>query len=294
MTWRTVVCTCVAVLLPLPMAMLLAGVLRQEMPHQQRVNGRRVAPVLANEGRSRLQSHHRDCKRDSDCEFPLGCLLDARAGTNYCADSQCLTDVQCQDGQVCRFLTTFGNGPLVRRCVPLGVRGEGEKCVRIAKDLDDACGPGLVCSEQTLFCARPCKREDATSCPQGFFCADTQVEPHCLPTCEKAGCPEGQSCIQHGRGTSACAKVYGVNCQQTPCPGSQECMLESKSGPTPTVWMRCRQSCDEDPTACPPGLVCNGWSCHPPCEPNGPNTCAEGYSCQKDRPTRPWVCLPDR
>ncbi len=294
MNWRTVVGACVAVLFPLPMVMLLVGVLRHGLPEQQVVNGHRVAPVLDSEVRSRLQSFHRDCQRDSDCEFPLGCLLDARAGANYCTDSQCLTDVQCQDGQACRLLTTFGKGPLVRRCVPLGVRGEGEKCVRIAKQLDNACGPGLVCSEQALFCARPCSKEDTMSCPEGFFCADTVLEPLCLPTCEKTECLEGQSCIQFERGASACAKVYGVNCQQAPCPDNQECQLESRTGRTTTVWMRCRQSCREAPSSCPPGLICNGWSCHPPCDPDGPKTCADGYTCQKERPTRPWVCLPAR
>lgn len=293
MNRRTVVGACVAVLFPLPMVILLAGGLRVGAPEQEVLNGRRIAPVLGSEERSRLQSFHRDCKRDSDCESPLGCLLDARAGTNYCTDSQCLTDVQCQDGQVCRLLATFGAGPLVRRCVPLGVRREGEKCVRIGKELDDACGPGLVCSEQPFFCARPCRKEDATSCPEGFFCAETRLEPLCLPTCEKTGCPEGQSCIQYEKGASACAKVYGTQCQQTPCPENQKCELDHETGHPATVWMHCAQSCREDPSSCPAGLICNGWSCHPPCDPNGPNTCAEGYSCQKDRPTRPWVCLPD-
>ena len=280
-------------LLPLPMVLLLGSALRIGMPEQHQVNGRRVSPVLAAEERARLRTYHRDCTLSSECEPPLGCLLDTRAGAQYCADSQCMTDVQCRDEQVCRTLTTSENGPLVRICVPVGFRKEGEQCVEIGRELDDACGPGLVCGGEDGFCARTCNKDDAASCPEGFFCADTELEPLCLPTCEKTGCPEGQQCIRYSEGASACARVYGTNCRQTPCPGNQECLVDHETSHTATVWMHCRQSCREDPSSCPPGLICNGWSCHPPCDPNGPNTCAEGYRCQKDRPTRPWVCLPD-
>ncbi|WP_246357108.1 hypothetical protein [Pyxidicoccus fallax] len=123
---------------------------------------------------------------------------------------------------------------------------------------------------------------------------DTELESLCLPTCEKTGCPEGQHCIQYRDGASACAKVHGTNCQQTPCAANQKCTLYTETLHPDTVWMVCLQSCRKDPSSCPAGLICDTWSCRPPCDPNGPNTCAEGFSCQKARPTRPWVCLPDR
>ncbi|MCP3135774.1 hypothetical protein [Pyxidicoccus xibeiensis] len=249
--------------------------------------------MLRNDEREALQSYRRNCTKDADCEFPLGCLLDGRAGANYCIDSRCMADVQCQDGEVCRLLTTFGNGPLVGVCVPLGIRKEGEKCVRIGRERGSTCGPGLTCSGLNGFCARACRKEDPESCPENFFCADTELEPSCLPTCEKSGCPEGQYCIKYRQGASACAKVHGFNCQETPCPADEKCEVDHEPSIPATAWMRCKEYCREDPNACPPGLICNGFSCHPPCDPNGPNTCAEGYSCQKDRPTRPWVCLPD-
>lgn len=292
MSWRTGVGALVALLLPLPLVLLLSDVLPLGMPEQQRIYGRRVAPVLSKDERMRLQSYHRDCKRVSDCDFPLGCLMDPRVGA-YCSDSQCLTDVQCQDGQVCRPLLTYGDGPVVRICVALGLRKEGEQCVEIGRQLDSMCAPGLICGGEEGLCARPCSLESPASCPEHFFCADTQPEPLCLPTCEKSGCPEGQECIQYDEGASGCAKVYGVNCQQTPCPAHQKCERDHDSSHPAMVWMQCVQSCDKDPSSCPPGRICNGWSCRPPCDPNGPNTCEEGYRCKKRRATHPWVCLPD-
>ena len=293
MSWRTALRAVFGLLLPLPMVLLLASALPMGMPAQHQVNGHRVSPVLAAEERARLQTYHRDCALSSECEPPLGCLLDTRAGAQYCSDSQCLTDVQCRDGQVCRTLTTSGDGPLVRICVPVGVRKEGEMCVEIGRELVDACAPGLTCGGQDGFCARPCKKEDPASCPEGFFCAETELESLCLPTCEKTGCPDGQHCIQYEDGASACAKVYGTNCRQTPCADNQECLLDHDTSRPATVWMHCWQFCREDPSSCPPGLICNGWSCHPPCAPEGPNTCAEGYRCKKRRASHPWVCLPD-
>jgi len=293
MNWRILVGACVAMLFPLPLMLLLGGVVRMGMPEQERVHGRRVAPVLGSEERLRLTSYHRDCRSASDCESPLGCLPDARAGTNYCTDSQCLTDVQCQGGQVCRPLVTFDDGPVVRICIPPGLRKEGEQCVRIGRAPEAVCGPGLICGGQSGLCARPCRKDDAAACPEDFSCVDTEPEPLCLPTCESKGCPEGQHCIRYSEGASICEKVYGTQCQQTPCPENQKCELDHATSHLATVWMQCVQSCRKAPSSCPPGLICDGWACHPQCDPNGPNTCAAGYRCQKARPTRPWVCLPD-
>lgn len=292
MNWRTAFGACVAILFPLPLVLILAGVLRMGLPEQERVYGRRVAPVLEGDERLRLQSYHRDCRSPSDCEAPLGCLLDARAGTSYCTDSQCLTDVQCQDGQVCRPLVTYGNGPVVRICVPPGRRKEGEDCVRIGRAPEDVCGPGLACAGEDGVCARPCG-DDEPRCSADFFCADTELGSMCLPTCEEKGCPEGQHCIRYSQGTSICEKVYGINCQETSCPENQKCEQDHDTSHPATVWMQCVQYCRKDPASCPAGLICDGWACHPPCNPDGPNTCAEGYRCKKARPTRPWVCLPD-
>lgn len=293
MNWRATIGTIIGLLLPLPMVLLLGSILRPGASAVELVHGRRVSPVLTSEERARRQTYHRDCALSSDCEPPLGCLLDTRAGAQYCSDSQCLTDVQCQDEQVCRTLSTYGNGPLVRICVPVGIRKEGEQCVEIGRDLHDACGPGLVCGGEAGLCARPCNKDDPSSCPENSFCTDTELEPLCLPTCEKSGCPEGQECIHYEQGASICEKVYGTNCQKTPCPEKQKCELDHETAYPSTVWMRCAQYCRKDRTSCPPGLICDNWACQPPCSPDGPNTCAEGYRCKKARPTRPWVCLPD-
>jgi|SRR5215217_674130 len=291
MNWRTPMGVGVALLLPLPLVLILGGTLQPERPEHFR--GRPVSPPLSKEERGPLRTYHRDCTRSTDCEAPLGCLMDARAHAQYCADSQCLTDAQCEDGQHCQLLATEGHGPMVRYCLLLGVRTEGERCIKVPASREEACAPGFICGSSGGFCARPCSLTEPESCAPDFFCADTQPEPLCLPTCEKSGCPEGQHCIRHEEGASACARVFGPQCQQTPCPSGQTCEFIHASHLPDRIWSECEQRCGKDFPPCPDGLVCDGWACEQPCDPKGPNTCDEGYRCFQRRPSSPWVCHPD-
>lgn len=129
--------------------------------------------------------------------YQLGCLPDVRYRTRYCADSECVTDMECPEGQVCRVLTTV-RGPWVRRCVAPGIRAEGERCYELPSERENGCRPGLVCAGNG-WCSRPCHKDMPSSCPEGFFCADLEPEPACLPTCEARGCPAGHECIQTER-----------------------------------------------------------------------------------------------
>lgn len=294
MSWRALLGILGGLLLALPLALLVGSVMQPRVPGRT-VEGRRVSPVLDTEERTSRVTYRRECTDSSECEPPLGCLFDLRIGSQYCTDSRCATDEQCPEDLVCRDIATEGNGPLVRACVPVGVRREGERCLNPPSDKGEACGPGLLCGGHQGWCSRPCRKEDTTSCPEGFFCADVPTQPVCLPTCEMRGCPAGEQCIRHVDGVSACAVVYGSQCQQTPCPDGRECEVLSESHRPSVVWMECAVRCggDEDPP-CPNGLACNSVRCKPPCDPEKPDACAEGYRCKQRRPGNPWVCEADR
>ncbi|XXF78911.1 hypothetical protein P2318_03890 [Myxococcaceae bacterium GXIMD 01537] len=292
MTWRAALWTFLGLLLPVPLVLLLSSVMLPSLQAPDPESAR-VSPVLNTEERTRRETYRRYCEHSSACEPPLGCFFDLRLATHYCTDSQCTADTQCAEDQVCRMLATVGGGPLVRFCTPVGVRQEGERCYGLPRDKASACGPGLLCGGNEGWCARTCTPGDAASCPEGFFCASVPPQPVCLPTCKARGCPEGQQCVSFEDGASACAEVYGPDCQQSSCPHGCTCeVLDSPRSPG-KVWTSCVERCGEEHPPCSEGLICDGWRCMPPCTPESPSTCAEGYRCKQRRPTSPWVCEPD-
>jgi hypothetical protein len=290
--WRKVAALCAGVLLPLPLVLLLWGLLRAKVPADM-PPGVRISPMLDNEQRMRLGTYGRHCGPGAECEPPLGCLFEVRYLRSYCTDSQCERDEQCSEGQVCRSLATWGGGPQVRVCVPIGVRQEGEGCVEIPRDKENACAAGLLCGGQDGWCARPCRLGDTSNCPEGFFCADTIPQPVCLPTCETQGCPLGQQCIPFKEGSSKCAQVYGLNCLQTPCPNGRKCDVQYEPPHPSKIWMACVARCGEGFPPCEAGWVCDGWDCVQPCDPQGPEVCGEGYYCHRLADRMPYACLPD-
>ncbi len=278
-----------ALLLPVPLVLVLMSGLFPRPPVQA-MGGRPVSPVLTHEERRRLQTYHRECLHKEDCEPPLGCLFDTRAGWFYCADSECETDAQCSEGFACQLLPTNESGPLVRYCIPPGVQKEGATCISVPTEPTNACEPGLLCGKG--WCGRPCQLNDPRSCPEGFFCGDTIPGPACLPTCEGRTCPEGMRCIRdERRGASSCAVVYGEDCQQTPCPEGRKC--SPVFGDEGHVWMECFPQCNKGLPPCPEGSVCEGRVCRKACDPKGPNLCEPGFTCQRRIPQQPWMCQPD-
>jgi len=292
--WRAALPILAGVLLPLPLILLLSGVLRPEIPEVE-PGGRRISPVLTSEDRERLLTYRRNCGAGQPCEPPLGCVIEPRAERHYCTDSQCSKEVPCPEGQVCRELATVGNGPLVRLCVPVGVRQEGEPCMDLPDTQQGACAPGLICGggARESWCARPCRKDDATACSEGFFCADSVPEPVCLPTCQGRECPAGQQCIQHEYGVSACEESYGPSCQQTPCPRGGECEVYSRVDRPGKVWLECVERCGEGYPSCAASLVCDGWLCREPCNSQEPSPCIKGYVCRQAKPHRPYTCQPE-
>ncbi|SES84266.1 hypothetical protein SAMN05443639_101401 [Stigmatella erecta] len=292
MNWRKAVVACAGVLLPLPLVLLLGGLLKLEVPVNAPA-GMRVSPMLTSEQRLSLVTYGRACGPGKACEPPLGCLFDVRYARSTCSDSQCWMDDQCPEGQSCQGVATWGDGPLVRVCVPLGPRQEGEGCVSLPRDKSNACAPGLVCGGRTEgWCARPCRLGDTRGCSEGFFCADTLPRPLCLPTCEARGCPAGQQCIRFDEGVSVCAQVYGPHCLQTPCADGRKCDVNYAPPYPDKVWMECVDPCGEDLPACIAGKVCDGWHCLTACDPQGPQVCGEGYHCSRRGEDRPFSCQP--
>jgi hypothetical protein len=291
--WRVVLAVMGGLVLPIPLVLALTSGLFPR-PSVETIGGRTVSPVLSAEERLRLQTYHRECSRAADCDPPLGCVSDTRYGGFYCSDSQCATDAQCPDGFACRPLPTWEGGPLVRYCIPPGIQQEGSSCLAVPSEPNQACAPGLLCGDG--WCGRPCQLGTPSICPDGFFCADTIPGPACRPTCDGRACPEGLQCI-HGRGgASACAVVYGQNCEQTPCAQGQRCVAvfaPGKEDPRQHVWMECFPQCDKGLPPCPDGFACEGRTCLKPCDPNGPNVCEPGYSCQRRYLQQPWLCQSD-
>jgi hypothetical protein len=290
--WRAVLAVLASLLLSLPLVLLLGGVLRPGLP-EVGPGGRPISPVLTTEERMRLATYRHECGLSSECEPPLGCVMEARARRQYCTDSQCTTDAQCPEGQICRDIASSGDGPWVRFCLPVGVRQEGEHCLQLPETREAACAPGLRCGGKDGWCARPCQKGASAACPEGFFCADTEPEPLCLPTCEVRGCPPGQHCIRYGEGTSVCAEMFGPPCQQTPCPRGGECQVGHDSTRPGKVWLECVERCGESHPPCSAGLICDAWLCRAPCDPHAPHPCREGYLCKQHMPDRPYACQPD-
>jgi hypothetical protein len=253
----------------------------------------KLSPVLTSEERKRLSTYERQCSSSTECEPPLGCLPDVRYRTRYCTDSECVADTQCPEGQVCRVLTTL-EGPWVRRCAPLGIRKEGERCYELPSNQEKACSPGLLCAGDG-WCSRPCRRDVPASCPDGFFCAALEPEPACLPTCEARSCPPGQECIRTEKdGGSVCAVVHGSNCQQTPCPSGHRCedfLVPQRPG---EAWVRCAQRCGHPgDSSCSEGNVCFQGSCERLCSSARPEVCGVGFTCLQFSTDAPWLCRPE-
>jgi len=291
MTGKMLLGVLAGLLLPVPLILVLTSVLFPR-PQPQPQEDPRFSPMLTEEERLSLQTYRRDCRKSTDCEPPLGCLLDTRIVRAYCTDSQCVLDTQCPAGFSCRPLVTTGDGPLVRFCIPHGLRKEGEDCFPTPSDQKSACAEGLVCSRG--WCGRPCQLDEPTSCPEGFFCADSPPRPACRPTCEGRTCPEGQRCIRDDRAdASVCAVVYGQDCQHSPCAEGKKCLALFAAKTQMSAWMECLPECGKDLPPCAPGLVCHYDACHRPCEPDGPNVCDPGFRCQRANDTLPWLCHAD-
>jgi hypothetical protein len=288
--WRTRIAALLGILIPLPLLGLLW--LTWHKPQPQPMPGANFIPMLSLEQRRALLTYRRHCKADTECDPPLGCFYNALSRDRYCMDSICDGDEHCPDGFACRPVKTFSGTRLIRTCILVGERQEGERCSIRPYGTQEACMRGLLCQGR---CGRPCQLDEPTSCPEGFFCSEgTQGPPSCLPTCEGRTCPEGQQCISRGRSGSICARLHGEDCLQRPCPSGQECITLEPYHRPGELWRECRQPCDNlTLPRCPEGSVCYLYQCIRTCDPEAPSSCAPGFTCGRSHDTEPWRCRPE-
>lgn len=273
-------------LLLLPLALTLSIALYSQR-WTQGTDGPGFSPVLSQDEQFRLNTFQQRCEKREDCDPPLECLPLFTGGESYCLDSDCLTDLQCNEDFTCRALKPRGRGPLVRRCVPAGTSREGEPCIPSSREQDVVCERGLICNG---YCGRPCQLDEPTSCPEGFFCARGKNGTSCLPSCEESTCQEGMQCVRYDSGMSVCARVRGENCQEVPCPEGQRCRKSYTPGDKEWVSMECVTPCDRKNPSCPEGFLCHRGACRRPCSPKKVDSCGPRQSCSPGPPGGPWVC----
>ncbi len=225
------------------------------------------------------------CSKREDCEESLACVYDARGRFYRCLSTECLTDDQCEHGDVCR--TVVSMGPLVSLCTITGTRKEGEQCHPTGRMREIACGPGLYCNQG--FCGRACRPDELGSCPSGFRCAEGLDGHSCVPSCRETGCPAGLECIHSFPDASYCARIVeGWNCYETPCPEGQKCQGSWLTAER-TVKLSCITPCGPD-RVCPEGQTCVGATCKRLCSRSEPGSCHPGEACLWHPVEKVWGC----
>jgi hypothetical protein len=262
-------------LLALPLALIVGLALRPSLPDAQKA----LPLVPATQART-MMSYRSPCLRPEECEPPLGCFEVGDTGRGYCVNTECEADSHCEEGESCRTLRTMGGGPPVRRCEAReGVRQAGEACAPFLTYANYRCAQGLLCNRG--WCGQPCRLEESSDCPEGFFCQQGLEGPSCVPTCQDRGCTEGLQCAREGGGISVCAQLRGSECPEGSCPEGSRCTFTNLSAVDAGLALRleCIASCGEGQPACPSGRVCVASRCLRTCDPQGPNTCHPEERC---------------
>jgi len=294
MKWRTRLAILLGLLLPLPLVWLLSFALYGhglgDATDASPAQPMRLVPMLTPGERQGLLTYKQECRTDADCDQPLRCFFNMLVQHSYCSDSTCMNEEHCPEGFTCQSWATDSGKDQLRICSVVGVRKEGEVCLMLPREREHGCERGLVCRDR---CGRPCRLEDPSTCPSGYFCEDDPSGPSCQPTCEGRTCPEGQRCVSRGERISICAQVLGQDCQLNACPQGQVCSVHEFPEHAHAVWMDCLQSCDgQGDPACPEGTICHLYRCRKSCTPEDSSVCGSGFKCGH-RPGEPWTCIPD-
>ncbi|ATB43495.1 hypothetical protein CYFUS_008975 [Cystobacter fuscus] len=267
----------VGVLLALP----LVGLLWTSVSPQRAGTWRRL-PMISPDERLARPSFLEACASSAECDPPLACFSDRRYDRQTCNGSDCLIDADCALGSVCRW-NPVGDGTktAIASCTFVGVREEGESCLRLPRRDEGACERGLVCAD---WCARRCGLWPFNSCPEGYFCAEDDPNgPVCLPTCEGRVCPEGEQCVREATpGVSVCARVHGPNCQREPCAEGLTCKVDTSPVRPGEAWMECVTPCTGEgsfASPCPGFSACLFGTCHDICSLGEEDPCAPDYIC---------------
>lgn len=236
-----------------------------------------------------------ECRRDTDCPVQSGCLRNPETGRRECLPSECENDGQCAPGHACRAVVTHSSGlfhPPVRRCLVVGVRKLGERCLPETTEVGTSCGAELFCA---LGRCGPLCAADGGTCPPGTACIN--VLPHgrvCVPSCREGECPRGQTCAHLSPELSLCATTTGQDCVANPCPTGQECQISRIKD---WIGYHCALPCNADTrTGCPEGYACDRYGeCLRACNPKRPGSCGEQEECVSLTDDEGlWGCRPDR
>jgi hypothetical protein len=277
-------------LLPMPLILLISGpTLRHLWTQGGALQEARVVPILERAEKRSLLTYGHSCQNPKDCDVPLACLSFFPATESVCIDSDCMTDAQCTQGFTCRTRKAPVDGALVRQCVLIGSRQEGQPCFESAAESDDACEQELFCSEG--HCGRPCQLDVPLSCPTGFVCRAGLDGPSCQPFCKGGDCPTGQECVSPGTDEARCMIVQGENCQRHPCAEGLECDITST--PEKEAWsarMECVLPCDEK-RACSEDSMCFLGGCRRRCGPEAQDVCGPRKRCAQFPAAQIWVCM---
>jgi hypothetical protein len=220
------------------------------------------------------------CRLDGDCPPGHGCVANRETRRFECQASECEQDAHCFPGSVCRAVNTGATGSVIRRCVPEGVRREGESCDAVPVSAAGSCREGLRCVNQV--CSTPCRLEEPSGCPAGLVCTDSLNGPGCFPDCQRLGCPDGQRCTRVRDERYQCLAESQGDCRDNPCPDGERCNLRMSRGRA-VFW--CAKLCDSfRPESCPGDQVCGMGgptvsTCFRKCDPMQADACGPGWAC---------------
>jgi hypothetical protein len=238
--------------------------------------------------------HCGDCRLDSDCPAGKGCIVNKETRRFECMDSECEEDAHCFPGFVCRGASRGSTGPIIRRCMPVGQRREGEPCDSLFVSSAGACQEGLICHR--AVCSAPCRLEDAASCPQGYACEAGDDGAACFPDCRVLGCPGGQRCKRLNNGDFQCLEQVHGECPETPCAVGERCNMRVLRG-RGVFW--CARLCSPlRADSCPADQICGVGggefsTCYPRCDPMDLDSCGEGERCTTiSEDMLQWGCMP--
>jgi hypothetical protein len=291
MKWRAILGVTVGLMLPLAFIFDHCGAWLKEYQTQiMTPQDTKSVPILEPDQRRALLTYGRSCESQKDCDPPLACLRFSPTGESVCIDSSCRTDLQCKQGFTCRTRKAPGDGALVRRCILIGNRKEGQPCFDSTRDLEEACERELLCGSG--YCGRPCQLDVPSSCPAGFVCRGGPDAPSCRPFCKGGDCPAGQECVGVGTDEASCMIVHGENCQRHPCSQGQQCNISYSPGSEAwTAEMECLTPCDEK-HPCSEDSVCFMDGCRRRCGPGQEDVCGPRQRCAQYPFDHLWICKP--
>jgi hypothetical protein len=234
------------------------------------------------------------CQTDSDCPAGTGCVANRETRRFECLEPECEEDAHCFPGLVCRRVSRWGTGAVIRRCVPVGVRREGQTCDVQFVSASGACQEGLLCHRGV--CSVPCRRGDAASCPQGHACEEDEDGAACFPDCRALGCPGGQRCKLLNNHEYQCLEEVRGECPETPCAQGERCNMRMARG-RGVFW--CARVCDPlRQDTCPADQLCGIGggtvsTCYRRCDPMDPDSCGEAAQCTTiTEDMSQWGCRP--